>query len=297
MKLVTLVLACVLLCPHEVSAQRNAAQEITQLDRVQNLITAGRFTEARNTLTEWETKFGSAQSDASSGDRARALYLRGMLTGDAKEAEEAYVGVVLGYPSSPSAPHALLRLGQSLVTGGDHQRAVAYLARLRSDYPGFTDRETALLWLARAQSGSGSAAAACSTAREAANATNENVRTLAELERDRVCKNVALPPAPRPQSAQPGDVTTSPTTPSAPARAYAIQTAAFRDPKSAQTVAGQLRAKGFDARVVTVEGSELHRVRFGSFASAAEAAVAGERIRDAGFAVMIVSDALKERKP
>lgn len=283
MKLSAFVCACVMMCAHSVSAQQP-----TQLDRVQNLISGGRFTEARNTLAEWETKFGSAQSDASTTDRARALYLRGVLTGDAKEAEDTYVSVVLSYPSSPSAPHALLRLGQALVTGGDHRRAVGYLGRLRADYPGFAERETGLLWLARAQMGAGSAAAACITAREAASGASVNVSTLAGLERDRACASgVAQKPDSTPRAAAP----------TAPAKSYAIQTAAFRELRSAESIAAQLRAKGFDARVVRVEGSELNRVRFGSYASAAEAAVAGERIRDAGFAVMIVSDAHKERKP
>ena len=48
----------------------------TALDRVQNLINAGRFTEAGNTLTQWERSNG-AESNASSNDRARALLLRG----------------------------------------------------------------------------------------------------------------------------------------------------------------------------------------------------------------------------
>jgi hypothetical protein len=160
----------------------------TALDRVQNLINTGRFTEARNTLEQWERGAGDPRSSATTADRARALFLRGVLSTDPKDAEDAFVGVVLSYPSSAVAPAALLRLGQGLLAGGDARRAVAYLERLRSDYPGARDRETGWLWLARAQHASGAATAACATAREGlAAASTANMRTLLELERDNVC--------------------------------------------------------------------------------------------------------------
>jgi cell division protein FtsN len=160
----------------------------TALDRVQNLINTGRFTEARNTLEQWERGAGDPRSSATTADRARALFLRGVLSTDPKDAEDAFVGVVLSYPSSAVAPAALLRLGQGLLAGGDARRAVAYLERLRSDYPGARERETGWLWLARAQHASGAATAACATAREGlAAASTANMRTLLELERDNVC--------------------------------------------------------------------------------------------------------------
>jgi cell division septation protein DedD len=306
------------------------------LDRVQNLINTGRFTEASNTLGQWERAHGDPRSDASTADRARALYLRGVLSSDAKEAEDAFVGVVLSYPSSPSAPAALLRLGQGLLAGGDARRAVAYLERLRNDYPGAREREAGMLWLARAQLASGSAAAACATARDGyENAATANVRTLLELERDNACS--AAPAAPAgyvapPQqriggNVQPGaqqPATQQPAAPQAgtqqpaaqqpqPAAAanagraaststspadnagFAVQAGAFRERSSAVTVAAELRARGFDTRIVTVEGSPLHRVRFGRFATSADAAAAARRLRDAGFTAIVVTDARLER--
>lgn len=313
------------------------------LERVQNLIATGRLTEARNTLAQWERQNADPAAAVSSDDRARALYLNGLLMTDAKAAEDAFVGVALSYPSSPVAPEALLRLGQSLYTAGETLRAIDYLQRLRYDYPAAPQRATGMLWLARAQLAMGEAAAACGTARESLLATtNQNVRTLIELERDRACTqsrgiaDAPAPPAPvtrtlpnldvavDPVPGEPAPPTDSPpvqardTTPGSrsdpapvspadpappvesPAAAtgpeYAVQTAAFSERRAAETIAAELRARGFDARIVTVPGSPYFRVRCGTFASAKEAAGAALRIRDAGFATLIVNDVRLERR-
>jgi cell division protein FtsN len=387
------------------------AQDRT-LERVHNMIATGRLTEARNTLTEWQRENGDPGSDATPDDRARALYLTGALSTDAKAAEDAFIGVVLGYPSSPVAPEALLRLGQSSYAAGETDRALTYLLRLRSDYPASPQRETGMLWLTRAQLASGNAAAACGTARETLfRTTNENVRTLIEIERDRACAqsggiattaeraDIIMPrrpaapadtpraaarntraerdardqaareqaarvdaeqaareqaareqrarsaqPAPagppvvpvparpaaplpdlgiavdenvrqreQPQAGTPADARTTPTAQSparpvdtaVPERAadsspanmaeYAVQTAAFAERRAAETIARELRAKGFDARIVIVPGNPYYRVRFGAFMTSAEAAAASLRIRDAGFATLVVNDVRLER--
>lgn len=380
------------------------AQDRT-LERVHNMIATGRLTEARNTLTTWQRDNGDPGSAATPDDRARALYLTGALSTDAKAAEDAFIGVVLGYPSSPVAPEALLRLGQSFYAAGETDRALTYLQRLRSDYPRSPQRETGMLWLTRAQLASGNAAAACGTARETLfRTTNENVRTLIEIERDRACAqsggvattaergDIIMPQQPatpadsprsrdtrrqaareqaerdraaraeteqaardqRARAAQPApagppvvtpparpaaplpdlgiavdenvrqrepqartpvdDRTTTPTaqTPartddtdavaraavSAPASTaeYAVQSAAFAERRAAETIARELRAKGFDARIVLVPGNPYYRVRFGAFMTSAEAAAASLRIRDAGFATLVVNDVRLERR-
>ena len=420
------------------SATAAHAQDRT-LERVQNLIATGRLTEARNTLMQWERENASPESTATSDDRARALYLAGALSTDANAAEDAFIGVVLSYPSSPVAPEALLRLGQGLYTAGSMDRAIMYLERLRSDYPRSPQRETGLLWLTRAQLASGDAALACGTARESLfGTTNENVRTLIELERDRACAQSggiatrppgdrndtragddarirdAAPPASDPaRTAAPPRTDTVPaassnvaaTTPAgvqpdsaarvqrdsvvdtapvrragplpdlgiavddnlrepppsqqprqppasndrppvsdtrpanepragaqeraagenrsadgnrtannpaaAPARTaetprsdaavadvpeYAVQTAAFSERRPAETIAAELRAKGFDARIVQVPGSPYYRVRYGAFATSRDAAAAALAIRDAGFATLIVNDVRLEQR-
>jgi cell division protein FtsN len=115
------------------------------------------------------------------------------------------------------------------------------------------------------------------------------------------------PPARTPADAR----TTSPTAPASPVDAavperaadsrpantaeYAVQTAAFAERRAAETIAGELRAKGFDARIVIVPGNPYYRVRFGAFMTSAEAAAASLRIRDAGFATLVVNDVRLER--
>jgi len=281
------------------------------LDRIQNLINTGRFTEARNTLERWEREHGDPRSSAGPGDRARALYLRGVMSDDARAAEDAFVGVVLSFPSSTAAPDALLRLGQGLLTAGEPQRAVAYLERLRTDYPGAPARETGMLWLARAQLAAGMGSAACTTARDgAAGATAPHVRTLMELEQDRACSGAPVPvaqqtvpppagagrAAPPPTQQAPPAQTGRPTVVQAPAGDHAVQTGAYRELSSAENIAGQMRARGFDVRVVLVGDSPLYRVRFGGFATTDEAHEAASRIRAAGFAVIVVSDVAQERR-
>ena len=76
---------------------------------------------------------------------------------------------------------------------------------------------------------------------------------------------------------------------------YAVQIAAFRVQRSAETIVAELRARGFDARMVTTDGSDLFRVRYGSYTSAKEAEVAALTVRDAGFAALIVNDVRSER--
>jgi cell division protein FtsN len=381
------------------------AQDRT-LERVHNMIATGRLTEARNTLNEWQRENDDPRSAATPDDRARALYLTGALSTDAKAAEDAFTGVVLGYPSSPVAPEALLRLGQSFYAAGETDRALTYLQRLRSDYPASPQRETGMLWLTRAHLASGNPAAACGTARETLfRTTNENVRTLIEIERDRACAqsggiattaeraDVIMPrqtsspadtpraaarnaraerdarrqaerdqaardqaehqqrarsaqpapagppvvtpparaaaplpdlsiavdanvgqPAPREQPQAPVDArpatptaqTTArtddtaapaPTSASTPASMaeYAVQAAAFAQRRPAETIARELRAKGFDARIVLVPGNPYYRVRYGAFMTSADAADAALRVRDAGFATLVVNDVRLER--
>jgi hypothetical protein len=291
-----------------VAVQGSGHAQDTSLDRVHNLIATGRFTEARTTLERWERDHGDPRSSAGPGDRARALYLRGVLSSDVRAAEDAFLGVVLSYPSSAAAPDALLRLGQALLTAGDAQRALAYLERLRSDYPGVPARETGLLWLARAQLATGSAASACTTARDgAAAASAPHIRTLFDVESDRACTGSTVPRAqqtvPPPQQQQPPTSAQLPPaqtgrTATVPALSgnFAVQTGAFRELRSAENVAAQMRARGIDVRVVLVGDSPLYRVRSGAFASSEEVNAAAARIRSAGFAVVIVSDVQQERR-
>ena len=274
------------------------AQDAT-LERVQNLINAGRFTDAGNTLAEWERAHAN-EGNASSADRARALYLRGVLTSDAEQAEGAFLGVVLSYPSAPVAPQALLRLGQGLTARGDTRRAIAYLERLRSDYPGTRERDTGLLWLARAYHAAGSSSAACTAARDAARSSDPNVRTLAQVEHERVCaaQRDTAPQTQRTDTARatPQRDSTRALPPQTSISSFAVQTAAFSARSSADATAAQLRTRGFDARVAQVEGSALFRVRVGSFTRLSDANAMAQRVRAAGFTAIVVDDVGRERQ-
>jgi cell division protein FtsN len=78
---------------------------------------------------------------------------------------------------------------------------------------------------------------------------------------------------------------------------FAVQSAAFAERRAAETIAREMRAKGLDARIVLVPGNPYFRVRHGSFATSAEAAAAALRVRDAGFATLVVNDVRLERAP
>jgi TolA-binding protein len=177
------IAACAIaLLPRTVHAQDGS------LERVQELITTGRFTEADNTLLQWERSIADARSAAAPADRARAAYLRALLTTDAGAAQDMFVRIALSYPSSAVAPEALLRLGQLLLTTGETRRATAYLERLRTDYPGAPARERGLLWLARAQIAAGRANVACRTATDGLRDTADpELQRLLEIERARSC--------------------------------------------------------------------------------------------------------------
>ncbi|MGH7444500.1 MAG: tetratricopeptide repeat protein [Longimicrobiales bacterium] len=147
------------LLPHDAQAQ--------DLARIDTLIAHGRFTDARASLAHWRELHPAATDNATADQQAHALMLTGRLASAASAAHEAYLALVLGYPTSAHAAPALLRLGQGLLASGQPERARGYLERLARDYPNATDRGAALLWLARAQRAVGRATAACATVRDA----------------------------------------------------------------------------------------------------------------------------------
>ena len=63
-----------------------------------------------------------------------------------------------------------------------------------------------------------------------------------------------------------------------------------------KAVAADIGGVGFEPRIVLVTGSDLRRVRIGSFPTAAEANAMAGKIRAAGFEIVVVSDAATERE-
>ncbi|MGD8276759.1 MAG: SPOR domain-containing protein [Gemmatimonadota bacterium] len=302
------------------------------LARVDSLIGAGNLDDARSSLESWIA--GHPPGSAGSGAQAQALFLKGRLATEWKGAEDAYLSVVLGYPTSPHAPAALLLLGKGLLaaasTGSPSTaaiRAASYLERLINDYPGNPLRDEARLWLARAWSESGKAELGCGMLRETlTTGTGPDIAAAMRADSTRICSPDAARPAP-PAVTRRSDSTAAARVPppdstnaarvaardstaavnpptTAPARneaprikgRYTVQVAAMRFREGANTIAQRLRDAGFDARVVDLEGSGLIRVRVETFATAADAADLAQRIRARGFDADVVSDVDKEKR-
>ncbi len=252
--------------------------QVPTLDRVDSLVTAGEYDRARDILDRWWSARDEFEIPGS--DKARALMLRAQLAPDLETAEPDYLAIVLGYPTSPHAPEALLRLGQGLLAAGDATRAAAYLERLVADYPGRPQRTPGLLWLARASAEARRYQTACAAARQGLQSTNDpDLRAMLQVEAGASCSVRA-----QPQQAEPaGD--------------YAVQTGAFRYRRSAEELVERLREAGHSPRLVRVSRNDLLRVRVGRFQTSGEAETLVTTLRDQGFDAVVVSDAHEEREP
>jgi TolA-binding protein len=198
---ITMVVACAL----NASAQKTPAESDPDEDlvRIETSIAAARLADARTALAKWNNAHPTGQPGVSGNTRAHALALAGRLATTWGDAEQAWVAVALGYPISPWAPEAMLRLGQGLLAApaaaaGSATRAVAYLERLVNDYPNSPLRAQGFLWLTRAYAAAGRSGAACARIREAASLRTDSVTNgLIASEQTRVCT------APRPPSEPP----------------------------------------------------------------------------------------------
>lgn len=286
----TIALGLALLAPVGLSAQQGLLEE------VERLAASGRMTQARAALERWDGDHPPADRTIGANDRALALLLRGRLATDAPAALEAYRALVLSYPSSRSAPEALLRLGQGLLAANDAVRAALYLHRLVTDFPGNPHRPAALLWLARTRAALDDRGAACDAAtagvREAG--ADPDIGRLLRTERESLC--AAPAPAPAVSSEPPPAAARSSADPGSAAPGdFAVQSAALRNRASADALAARLRKAGFDARIALVEASALVRVRVGRFPSRAAASSAARDLRAAGFEAVVVDDVARER--
>lgn len=153
------------------SAQATMDAGLAQID---SLVAAGELDTARSRLAAWIEAHPPGPGGLGRGAQAHALFLQGRLARNWTGAEDAYLSVVLGYPTSQHAPHALLRLGQGLLAAASIDapstaaiRAVSYLERLSNDYPGHPLHDEAQLWLARAHAGTGNNRQGCAVLRRA----------------------------------------------------------------------------------------------------------------------------------
>lgn len=277
---------------------RPAAAQLPSLAGVDSLVTAGDYDAARAALDRWWS--ARDRFDVPGSDMAHALLLRARLQPDPAAAESDYLALVLGYPASPLAPAALLRLGQGLLATGDASRAAAYLHRLTADYPGRAERPAAFLWLARANAATRQYAAACRAANTGlADARDPQVVAMLRIEAGAACSgneqtdgNVAG--RLEGQVAEPGPPATGL---ARSAGEWAVQTGAFRQRASANALMERLRRAGYSPRLVLVPRSDLMRVRVGQFTSSGEASDLLTRLRHDGFDAVVVRDADQERQP
>jgi hypothetical protein len=198
-----LAIACLaVLLTGQAAAQAGPASSVdAALARIDSLIAADRLTDARSALAAWS----AANPEAPGADRAAAGILRGRLAHTWKEAEDVWLATAVGFPVTPQAPEALLRLGQGLVSAAEAgsepdaaRRAVAWLQRLVNNYPTASVRPAGYLWLARALLAEGRTAAACSRLQQAPVAAADSITaSLIRAERQRVCIGL-VPPPPRP---------------------------------------------------------------------------------------------------
>ncbi len=75
---------------------------------------------------------------------------------------------------------------------------------------------------------------------------------------------------------------------------YAVQLGAFQSMARARVVEERAREAGLRPRLVTVEGSDLIRIRVGRFGTSEEASGEMNRIRDLGFDATLTDDAGRE---
>jgi len=278
----------VLLCARPAAAQQR------ELAAIDSLIAADDFAAARTRIAAWWQEH-AAQAQNDPALRARALFLRARLQTDPSLARDDYLAIALGTPTAPEAPAALLYLAQGLTATGDHERAAGYLERLLRDYPNSQLRETARLWLVRVLRDAGRPSAACAVARQRGDlAGTPELDSLFRAEEAPACASAARgePDKPRPTPTREAPATTAATVATSK---YALQLGAFRSEAGAKSLADRLRQAGYQPRIVYIPGSTLRRVRVGSFDSPKAAEPTLRKLRSAGFDVVLVDDADRER--
>jgi cell division protein FtsN len=235
-----------------------AAQRLSDIEA---LARGGRIEDARSQLMTW---YDTQAPSADRNDTQHALWLRGLLTLDPSQAREDYLRLALEFAGGPWSDGALARLALIARAEGDEATAARRYRSLVRDYPSSPERPAAVAWLDDYE------------AREPA----------------------PEPAAPVPAvPATPAPATTVTVQPTVSQGRFTVQLGAFGQAAGAQALAARVRDRGFDVRIVTVEGSSLLRVRAGRFTSESEAAALQSRLRSAGFEVNLSSDADRERTP
>lgn len=314
-----------MLGPAPSSAQQEQAGPAVTLDQIEDLTRLGRTEDARDALLRW---WDASYADASRKDVQHALWLRGRLTVDPAQADLDFRRLVVEYPGGQYSDQALMRLAQSAFMAGDSAKAAETVARLEREYPGSPVGREARAWLKSAghppppakvaavdetvdaidrppPDVSGRVAEAPDTV---SGRTDQSPDTLAgrlDQQPDTLTGRRDESPdtlagrADRPPriltgaAAEPPAVTPEPGE-SGPTGHYAVQLGAFANRSRAEALGRRARDAGFDARLVTVPGSNLIRVRIGRFDAREDTGPILRRLRDLGFTAAVAQDAHRE---
>ncbi len=246
------------------------AQE--SLDAVDSLALAGRADEARTALESW---WENGRLRSSRRDRQRGLWLRAILTVDPRMASLDFQRLVLEYPGGSHSDEAMLRLGLISAAAEDLPVAAGYFRTLVTDYPRSPQRRQAEEWLSEHLVAVEEAEAA---ALEAESADDEAETT---------AQGAAVVDALEPEAEPPDRAVTV-------SAHYAVQVGAFESEERARNLLASVRASGFRARIVRVQGSPLLRVRIGDFLDRTGAVELMDRVRGRGHEATIAADVAQE---
>lgn len=254
----------------------------------------GEYAEARAAIAAWWKANGDGGDGA---ERARALYLRGVLASDVAEAERAYLRLSVEHPLAPESDDALLRLGLARYGRREWTGAERFLRRLVHDYPESPLRAEGALWLGRTLRQAGRGADACRAFGEASGA-GPAIRAEVEAERGRGCDAAASAPraaaaspmkgsSPPTSSTRPNPSTRRPATPAAAPR-VTIEVAVLPSAAEAVALRDRLRRDGFEAFLVRVGSGAGNHVRIGEFRGEAAARPILRSLRSKGHPGRIV---------
>lgn len=265
------------------------------------------FARARRMVDTGDARAGRALVDSAlaaaapgSAAYAEALYWRGVLAAEGKDARTDFLRVAIEYPLSPRAGDALLRLAQYELTRGDRANAVRYLDRLEREHPMSPVRAAGRYWAGRVLLEAGKTADACGALREARrlaaardveliNQIDYYARPCVALEADARARadSIAADSIQRVTTRQ-SDAkksTAAPTTHASTKGRWSVQVAAYGDRESALALVKRLKAKGHEARVTP---TKPWRVRVGYYPSRADAVNAARTLSSAKSKAMVV---------
>ena len=264
-----------------IGAERAVAQDDARLVEAIRLAQDGLGDSARAVVSRLLT--ATAPTDTL---YPQILYTQGLLAKTIDERRRLYQRIAVEYATSAWADDALLRLAMQDYAEANPSGTVKNVERIRSDYPTSPLMAYAAYWGARAYFDLKKPADACRWLNEGLAQVGDNVELQNQLSfYHGRCTNVA-------QTAESTKTDTGTTKPKSPAPAtakpespapatagagFTVQVGAVKTKSAADKLAADLRAAGFEARVVQTDF--LYRVRVGHFAQRADAEKLAAKIK------------------